>query len=181
MREVDRHEAFELASPFPYVLVVTLDKRERPNIIGISWWSFTSWDPLMLAISVGQGRYSHECLQHNGEFVLCFPSEDQAKDSWLCGTRSGRDVDKFQATGFRPKHSVMVKPPIIEGVTVAYECRVVDHVRTGDHTLFIGEVVARHGDRDRASHLYSIHYRKLVSIDCSGNVNFNLKYQGDRP
>lgn len=177
MKEFDRHEAFELASPFPYALAITLDRRERPNIIGLSWWTFTSWNPLMIAISVGHQRYSHECLEHHNEFVLCFPSEDQAKDAWICGTKSGRDVDKFQVTGFKPKHSNMVKPPIIEGVTVAFECRITNRVITGDHTLFIADIVAIHGDRDRARHLYSIHYRRLVSLDCSGNLNFDLKYE----
>ena len=176
MQSIDRHEAFELASPFPYVLAVTLDKRERPNIIGLSWWMFTSWNPLMIAISVGHKRYSHECLQHHREFVLCFPSEEQAKDAWLCGTKSGRDVDKFKETGFVPMHSSEVKPPIIKGVTVAYECRVTDHVVTGDHTVFIADVVAKYGDHDRAKHLYSIHYRKLLSIDCKGNVKLDLDY-----
>jgi len=176
MKELDRHKVFELASPFPYVLAVTLDTRDRPNIIGLSWWMFTSWDPLMMAISVGQQRYSHECLEHHREFVLCFPSEDQAKDAWLCGTKSGRKVDKFQGTGFKPIHSKIVQPPIIEGATAAFECKVVNHVETGDHTIYIAEVVAMHGDHEKAMHLYSIHYTKLVSIDCKGNINFDLKY-----
>ncbi len=176
MKELDRHEAFELASPFPYVLAVTLDKRDRPNIIGLSWWMFTSWDPLMIAISVGHKRYSHECLEHHKEFVLCFPSEGQEKDAWFCGTKSGRDVDKFQKTSFKPVNSKVVKPPIIEGVTVAYECRVVDQVDTGDHTIYIADVVAIHGNPEKAKHLYSIHYRKLLSIDCKGNVNLELEY-----
>lgn len=176
MREFDRHEAFELASPFPYVLAVTLDDRERPNIIGLSWWMFTSWTPLMIAISVGHERYTHACLKHHKEFVLCFPSEAQAKDAWLCGTRSGRDIDKFQLTDFKPIPSQLVKPPTIDGVTVAYECKIVNHVTTGDHTVFIADVVAKRGDPDMAKHLYSVHYRKLISIDCRGNITFDLKH-----
>jgi flavin reductase (DIM6/NTAB) family NADH-FMN oxidoreductase RutF len=176
MKEIDRHEAFELTSPFPYALAVTLDERERPNIMGLSWWTFTSWDPLMIAISVGQKRYSHNCLKHNREFVLCFPSEEQAKDAWFCGTKSGRDFDKFKETGFKPVHAKEVKPPIIDGVTVAYECRISSEVKTGDHTLYIANVVDMHGDHDRAKHLYSIHYKKLISLDCKGNIDLSLKY-----
>jgi len=176
MKELDRHEAFELASPFPYVLAVTLDKRERPNIIGLSWWMFTSWDPLMMAVAVGHQRYSHECLEHNKEFVLCFPSEDQAKDAWMCGTKSGKDVDKFQETEFRPIHSKFVKPPMIEGSTVAYECRIVKQVETGDHTLFMANVLAMHGNPDKINHLYSTHYTKLISIGATGEIRGELDY-----
>jgi flavin reductase (DIM6/NTAB) family NADH-FMN oxidoreductase RutF len=176
MKEIDKHEAFELASPYPYTLAVTVDSRDRPNIIGISWWMFTSWNPLMIAISVGHQRYSHECLKHSKEFVLCFPSEEQAKDAWFCGRKSGKDLDKFQYTGFKPVPAKVVKPPVIEGVTVAYECNVVNHVDTGDHTIFIADVVSTHGDPDKAMHLYSIHYRKLISLDCKGNINFDLPH-----
>jgi len=177
MQEIDRNKAFELASPFPYVLAVTLDKRERPNIIGLSWWTFTSWSPLMIAISVGHERYSHECLKHHGEFALCFPSEEQAKDAWLCGTRSGRDVDKFQLTSFKPVPAKKIKPPLIEGSTVAYECRVAKSVDTGDHTLFIADVVAIHGTPEKINHLYSIHYTRLISIGSQGEIEMDLKYK----
>jgi flavin reductase (DIM6/NTAB) family NADH-FMN oxidoreductase RutF len=176
MKKLDRHEAFELASPYPYALAVTLDKRERPNIIGLSWWMFTSWDPLMIAISVGHQRYSHECLEHHKEFVLCFPSEGQEKDAWLCGTKSGKDVDKFQETNFKPIHSKTVKPPTIDSVTVAYECKIVNQVETGDHTVYIANVVAIHGNPENINHVYSIHYTKLISIGSKGAIKLELEY-----
>jgi flavin reductase (DIM6/NTAB) family NADH-FMN oxidoreductase RutF len=176
MKEINRHDAFELASPYPYTLAVTMDQRDRPNIIGLSWWMFTSWNPLMIAISVGHQRFSHECLKHHNEFVLCFPSEEQAKDAWFCGRKSGRELDKFQHTAFKPVHSREVKPPMIDGVTVAYECRIVNHIDTGDHTMFIADVVAIHGEPEKARHLYSIHYTSLISLDCKGNITQDLKY-----
>ncbi|MBI4683165.1 MAG: flavin reductase family protein [Nitrospirae bacterium] len=149
MKELDRHEALELASPFPYVLAVTLDKRERPNIMGLSWWMFTSWDPLMIAISVGHQKYSHECLEHHKEFVLCFPSEGQEKDAWTCGTKSGRDMDKL----------------------------IMKQIETGDHTVYIANVVATHGNPDLVNHLYSIHYTKLISIGSAGEIKLDLKFK----
>lgn len=173
LSEISWNIANELASPYPYTLAVTLDEDDIPNVIGLSWWTITSWKPQMLAIAVGHARYSYECLEHCGEFVLCFPSEEQAEGAWLCGTVSGRDVEnKFKEAGFTEKKAKVVKPPIIEGSTVAYECKVVDKVDTGDHRLYIGEVVAIWGDTDNTSHLYTIHYRKLLSLDQSGLYKF---------
>ncbi len=137
---------------------------------------FTSWNPLMIAISVGLERYSHECLEHHKEFVLCFPSEGQEKDAWLCGTKSGKNVDKFQETDFKPVHSQSVKPPIIDGVTVAYECKVVNQIETGDHTIYIGNVVAIQGNPEKVNQLYSIHYTKLISIGSEGDIKLELEY-----
>ena len=177
MGEIDLSTAIELGSPYSYTLVVTVDKQGKPNVMGAAWWTFTSVQPPMIAISIGHPRYTHECIQNCKEFVLCFPSEEQAKAAWFCGTKSGRDTDKFAATGFEEAPSKMGKPPIIEGVTVAYECKVVAELECGDHTLFSGEVVAIHGDPQKAKHLYSVHYRKLVSIGSQGAIDFDLEYK----
>lgn len=176
MKEIDLNTSIELASPYPYTLVVTSDKQGKPNVMGLSWWAFTCLQPPMIAVSIGHGRYTHECLEGCQEFVLCFPSEEQAKAAWLCGTRSGRTVDKFAQTKLATIPAKVVRPPIIDGSTVAYECKVVGRMECGDHTLYNGEVVAIHGDPDRAKHLYSIHYRKLVCLDYKGDVNFAIQH-----
>ena len=177
MDKIDLSTAIELSSPYPYTLVVTVDKDGKPNVMGAAWWTFTSVQPPMMAISIGHPRYTHECLQSTKEFVVCFPSEEQAKAAWICGTKSGRNVDKFNVCGFKTTPADVVKAPIIEGATVAYECKVVAELVCGDHTLFSGEVVAIHGDPQKAKHIYSVHYRKLVSIDWQGVVDFNLEYK----
>ena len=50
--------------------------------------------------------------------------------------------------------SVAVQVPTIEGATVAHECKVVGQFETGDHTVFVGEVVATRGEPQKAEHLY---------------------------
>ena len=118
----------------------------------------------MIAISIGKKRYSHECIEHCKEFVLCFPSKEQKNSAWLCGEKSGRDIDKFKETGFIALQSKIVKPPIIKGSTVAFECKVVDKLETGDHTIYVGTIVAIHGTPEKPNHLYSISYEKLIDL-----------------
>lgn len=170
LKELTWNEAIELASPYTYVLAVINDKDGKANIIGLGWWTYVSWDPPMLAISIGKPRYSHECIEHSKEFVLCFPCEEQRDGAWLCGTKSGRDIDKFKAAEFVPIPSKIVKPPIIQDSTVAYECKVVGKLDAGDHTVYTANIVAMHGTPDKASHLFTVHYRKLMGIDFNGNI-----------
>ena len=177
MKEIDLRTAIELGSPYPYTLVVTLDKEGKPNVMGVAWWTFTCLHPPMVAIVVGHARYTHECLEGCKEFVLCFPSEEQAKGAWLCGTRSGRKADKFASAGLATSPSRVVSPPIIDGSTVAYECKIIGQMECGDHTLYSAEAVAIHGDPEKGKHLFSIHYVKLVSIDHQGNVDFGIEYK----
>jgi len=86
-------------------------------------------------------------------------------------------MDKFAEAGLTATPSKIVGPPIIEGSTVAYECKVVGQMECGDHTLYNGKVVAIHGDPEKAEHLFSVHYVKLVSIDHKGNIDFSIEYK----
>ena len=177
MKEIDLDTAIVLGSPYPYTLVSTLDKQGKPNIMGVSWWSFTCFQPPMMAVVIGHARYTHECIENCREFVICLPSKEQAKVAWLCGTKSGRDTDKLTATGLSVVPSKVVSPPIIDGAAVAYECKVLAQMECGDHTLYNSDIVAIHGDLQRAEHLYSIHYRKLLSIDYQGATDFGIEYK----
>jgi len=130
------------ARPERVVLAVSVDESGKPNIIAVGWKMFTSFSPPMIAISIGKTRYSHRLISDSGEFVLAVPGEDLAKEVLFCGTRSGRHVDKFKETGLTPVRASKVKPPLIKECIVNLECKVRGKLETGDHTIFVGEVVA---------------------------------------
>jgi len=165
VKQIDWDQAITLLSPHSYALLSTLGTNGRANLMGVGWWTIVSWNPPQVAVSIGQAQYSRECLDAIPEFGLCFPSERQARGAWICGSVSGRDGDKFAMAGFRPAVTGAIRPPLVEGATVGFECRVVNRVEAGDHVLFIGEVVGIRGTPESPMHLYSIHYNKLVAID----------------
>ena len=177
MEVLDQHTAIKLASPFPYTLATTVNADGKPNAIGLGWWTFVSGSPPMVAISVAPARYSHKNLETNPEFVLCFPSAELARPAWKAGRASGRKFDKFGEGGLVAVPATKVKPPLIEGSTVAFECAVVNTVEAGDHTVFIANVVETHGSPDKVVHLYSVHYTKLVGIGSDGTAIFDLKFE----
>ena len=177
MKELSQNEAISFCSPLPFVLVTANDENDRPNAIGLSWVTITSWSPWLFTISVAPERYSHKCIEHSREFVINYPSEDLAKAAWKCSTQSGQHADKFREFGVEAIPALKVKPPRIKGSTVCIECKVVDRFTTGDHTVFVGEVVASSGDPDQRRHLYCIHYTKLVSLDNEGHGDFELIFK----
>jgi flavin reductase (DIM6/NTAB) family NADH-FMN oxidoreductase RutF len=165
MQELDWDRALTLLSPHNYALLSTQESGGRANLMGLGWWTVVSWSPPKVVVSVGQGQHSRECLDQVPEFVLNFPNAAQAKGAWLCGTVSGRDGDKFRMAGFTPLPSTQVRPPRVDGCTVAFECRVTQRIVSGDHVLYIADIVAMSGNPDAPMHLYSIHYNKLVGLD----------------
>ena len=164
LQELEWYDAIKLASPFPYVLAVTMDKNGKANTIGLGWWSIVNWNPPRLSISVGHARYSHKCLEDNPEFTLCFPSNELSKGAWFGGKKSGRDHDKFTEAGLEKLPAKHVKTPIIKGSTVAFECKVFEKISVGDHTVFLADIVAIHGDKDKVGHIYTIGYEKMLGF-----------------
>ncbi len=127
-------------------LVTTIDHAGRPNVATFAWIMSTSHDPELIAVSVSGARYTYECL--TDEFVVNLPTKELVKHVWTVGTLSGRDNNKFKIAGLTPIPSVEVKPPRIAECVTHIECRIIETLETGDHTIFIGEVVAKSGDRD---------------------------------
>jgi flavin reductase (DIM6/NTAB) family NADH-FMN oxidoreductase RutF len=164
MQDLNESEAIALSAPFPYALVTSLDKNGRTNAMGVAWATRTSFEPFLILISIDHRRYSHEGIQMHKEFVLNYPNEEQADAAWVCGTKSGRDGDKLKLAGLKLVDSKVVKVPTIDGVTVAFECKVVDKFETGDHTVFVGEVVGMTGNPARPKHLYVSSKHKLFGL-----------------
>lgn len=127
-------------------LVTTVDRAHQPNVATFAWIMSTSHDPELIAVSVSRARYTYECL--TDEFVVNLPTKELVKQVWAVGTLSGSNVDKFQVAGLTPIPSDVVKPPRIAECPTHIECRIVDTLETGDHTIFVGEVVAKSGDFD---------------------------------
>jgi flavin reductase (DIM6/NTAB) family NADH-FMN oxidoreductase RutF len=142
MKEVPADEAWKRKYPERTVLVVSCDSEGKANIITLGWNMPSSSVPPTVAISVGLEHHSHRLISEIGEFVLCFPSIEMLDVVRYCGTHSGRDVNKFKETGLTPIRARHVRPPLIEEAVVNMECRVVGQHRTGDHTIFIGEILA---------------------------------------
>jgi flavin reductase (DIM6/NTAB) family NADH-FMN oxidoreductase RutF len=132
-----------ILSPAPPVLVSCGGMQEwKPNLITIAWAGNVCSDPPMLSISVRPERYSHEIIRTTREFVVNVPSIGQARAVDWCGVVSGRNEDKFAATGLTPSPSLKVRPPIVLECPINIECRVKKSLELGTHTMFVAEVVA---------------------------------------
>ena len=56
--------------------------------------------------------------------------------------RSGRDGDKFEATGLTPADALEIEAPLIAECVAHIECGVAERLTLGDHDLFVGSVLA---------------------------------------
>jgi flavin reductase (DIM6/NTAB) family NADH-FMN oxidoreductase RutF len=121
---------------FPTVLVTC-----EENIVTLALVHIFSFNPPLIGIGIAPKRHSHGLINKNKEFVVNMPTKNLLSQTNFCGTKSGRDTDKFKETGLTKEASKIVKSVSIKECPVNLECKVVQEIETGDHKWFIGEVV----------------------------------------
>ena len=142
-------EGYSQAGPTaPTVMVSCVDSVGKANIITLGMYMPISHDPPQVVIGVSPKRYSHDLIMEQGEFVVNSPGIGIVEKMHICGIKSGRDTDKWTEAGLKPIPAQKVRPPLIEECYGHIECEVVNMVTCGDHTLFVGEVVAASIDTD---------------------------------
>jgi len=99
-------------------------------------------EPPMVYVSIRPGRHSFGIIASTGDFVINIPSANLAKAVDLCGTVSGKDVNKFLECGLTPVPASAVKAPLIKECPVNIECAVKEILPLGTHHAFIAEVAA---------------------------------------
>jgi flavin reductase (DIM6/NTAB) family NADH-FMN oxidoreductase RutF len=138
---VDIGSAYRLLHPMHTVLVTYVGKTGKPNIITLAWAMPTSIKPPLVAISVSPRRHSHALIEETKEFVVNTPTMDILDKVVFCGTTSGRSHDKFKEAGLTPIPGKKVKAPLVRECVGHLECKLRSQCVTGDHTIFVGEIV----------------------------------------
>jgi flavin reductase (DIM6/NTAB) family NADH-FMN oxidoreductase RutF len=141
MIECNRVDAIKrMNKPARLALVVSKSGDRGANVITLQWFMHTSFEPLMFAISVEHTRYSYKLLSENRKFVLAIPSTKMAEQTLACGITSGRDIDKIREFDIKLGRGKFSDIPILFDAVANFECKTVSQIRSGDHTIFIGEV-----------------------------------------
>lgn len=140
-RQVALRAALRLLSPGPVALVSTM-YRDRPNVMTAAWLLPLSLDPIRVGVAVHPTRLTHEFISKSEWFALNIPNVDLITPVHTCGMRSGRDGDKFAATGLTPTEAQAIEAPLIAECVAHIECGVAERVTLGDHDLFVGSVLA---------------------------------------
>jgi len=144
MREVEPSEAYKLKYPEQVVMVSAYASDGRANSMAAGWSMIASGEPRLHAVAIGKSRYTMECIDARGAFVISSPSVRQRKAVLFCGSNSGRDVDKEKESGFAFLPATRVDAPLIEGAVVNLECALAQKHDCGDHYIVVGEVLAAH-------------------------------------
>jgi flavin reductase (DIM6/NTAB) family NADH-FMN oxidoreductase RutF len=155
----------------PGCLLASQGNEGKPNAMTIGWGTVgVIWGRPMFCVLVRHSRYTWRLLEERDELTVNVPPPELAEVAVLCGTRSGRDVDKFAECNLTALAGQHVGVPIVGECCVHYECRIVhrNHVdpshladlildecySKGDfHTIYYGQILGASADEDARERL----------------------------
>ena len=140
MKKITLPQAAKLTSPNPLTLVCTLKPDKKTNLAAVSWWTYLSYRPDMIAFAMAKTSYSGEMVRANREVSLTVPAESLAQAVLGCGSTTGRTVDKAEKFGIELASVEGSEIRIPAHSCAAIVCSLKEFIETGDHYLYICEV-----------------------------------------
>jgi len=120
----------------------------RPWGLTANAFASVSLDPPLVLVCVDLDADTHDGLRESGLFAVSVLAEEQER---LARRFAASDIaDKFEGVAWREE---VTGAPVLEDAVAWLDCRVWARYPAGDHTIFVGQVVA--GDAaERAPLLY---------------------------
>ena len=82
-------------------MLITAGTEDKCNTMTASWGGLgVLWGKPVATVYIRPQRYTLEFVEREDTFTLCFFGEEYRKALALCGSKSGRDVDKVKECGF---------------------------------------------------------------------------------
>jgi flavin reductase (DIM6/NTAB) family NADH-FMN oxidoreductase RutF len=124
----------------PYGLYVLTSRNEKGEIGAgtINWVTQGSFEPPLLVICVKKDSFVHKVIEVSGAFALNFLGKGQKDQAFLFFKPA--EVKEKSISGI-PYEVGSTGSPILKGFPAFVECKVVEKIFKGDHTIFVGEVV----------------------------------------
>jgi len=127
MREVKITEVSgKILEQLPKGAFLTVKHGDKVNTMTIGWGTLgTVWSKPMFMVMVRYSRYTYELIDKADSFTVSFPLEGRLKKALaLCGSKSGRDMDKFKESGITLQPGTSIDSPSIAECDVVVECRI---------------------------------------------------------
>jgi len=124
----------------PYGLYVLTAKGKDDTVTAatVNWVTQASFAPPLVVVGVKADSHPHPIIKESKTFALNVLGKDQGAMAFTFFKPATREGQKISGEPFRWGTT---GAPILERAPAFVECRLVDSVERGDHSIFVGEVV----------------------------------------
>lgn len=148
-------------------ILMTTKNGDFVNSMVIGWGHIgIEWGKPIFVAYVRESRYTKTMVEDHGEFTVNVPvSEFDSNIIKICGTKSGRDLDKIKELGLHLVESDHVSVPGIQEFPLTLECKVI-YKQKQDLTAIPAQILERY-------------YPEVPGADFAGETrDFHYAYYG---
>ncbi|HXV83979.1 MAG TPA: flavin reductase family protein [Candidatus Binatia bacterium] len=123
----------------PYGLYILTAEGKDGKIAAatVNWVTQTAFQPPLLVVGVKADSGAHAIIKESKTFALNILGKDQKGQAFTFFKTLEREGNSI---GGEPFHKGSLGAPIFENVPAFVECKLLDTIEKGDHSIFIGEV-----------------------------------------
>ena len=139
---------------------LTVKSGNSLNTMTICWATFgVVWRKPIMMVAVRSSRHTFGIIEAATDFTVTVPMGDMKKELAICGSKSGRDMDKFRMCDMATIDSRRIASPIIKTLGRHYECKIIYrsamdpahldkesdaplYPKKDYHTIYFGEILA---------------------------------------
>lgn len=123
----------------PYGLyILTAEADGEVGAACVNWVTQASFEPPLVVVGVKADSNTHAVIQRSGSFALNVLGKGQQGLAFAFFKPATVEGDKVSGEPFRRGST---GSPILENLPAFVECRLVETISRGDHSIFVGEVV----------------------------------------
>lgn len=139
---------------------LTVKADDALNTMTIGWATFgVIWQRPIMMVAVRSTRHTFGIIERADDFTVTVPASGMNKEIAFCGSKSGRDLDKFKMCNLKIANGRNVVSPVIKTPGYHYECKIVYksamnpayldekydkffYSQKDYHTFYFGEILA---------------------------------------
>lgn len=124
----------------PYGLYVLTARGKDGSVAAatVNWVTQASFNPPLVVIGVKADSGAHAVIKDAGTFALNILGKGQQAAAFAFFKPVHHEGERINGEPFR---AGLTGAPILASVPAFVECRLVDTVEKGDHSVFVGEVI----------------------------------------
>lgn len=138
------------------------DNSGKLNTMTIAWGALGyMWHKPVFMVMVRKSRFTYNLIENTDKFTVSIPLKGQlTKELMVCGTKSGRDIDKFEKCKLSPVELEDFHTPVIDECDLHILCNVV-YKQPLDPELMVESIEAVYGSE---KDYHTLYYGEIYSV-----------------
>lgn len=128
------------------------------NMMTISWGAFGElWNKSMATIYIRESRYTTSFLEKEDYFTISFFNKEYKKELGICGSKSGKNFNKLELTGFTKSYD---KAPFVKEASLVLVCKKISKGSFRNYQIYDDYIKLDYNDDD----YHNIYNGEIVKI-----------------